>query len=118
MSCPDCFKGALHSGKPTGIVTVLHGLDVYVAEPASGQSPKGFIVLIPDAFGWDFVNIQLMADNFARKQDYRVYVPDFMNGELHAILHSLRTIGLEIVIPNAFPRLTVDYRPFGATVHH
>ncbi|EMR65257.1 putative dienelactone hydrolase family protein [Eutypa lata UCREL1] len=81
MSCPDCFRGAVHDGKPTGTLTRLHGFDVYVAEPASGQSPKGIIVLISDAFGWDFVNIRLMADNFARKKDYRIYVPDFMNGK-------------------------------------
>lgn len=43
MSCPDCFSGAVHEGKPTGTVTKLHGLDVYVAEPASGNPPKGII---------------------------------------------------------------------------
>ncbi|KAI8625935.1 dienelactone hydrolase family protein [Xylariaceae sp. FL1651] len=80
MSCPDCFKGAIHEGTPTGTVTKLHGLDVYIAEPASGNPPKGIIVLVPDIFGWDFVNIRLMADGFAKKKDYRVYVPDFMNG--------------------------------------
>ncbi|KAI1436502.1 dienelactone hydrolase family protein [Xylaria sp. CBS 124048] len=80
MSCPDCFKGGVHEGKPTGTVAKLHGLDVYIAEPASGNAPKGIIVLIPDIFGWAFVNIRLMADGFAKKKDYRVYVPDFMNG--------------------------------------
>ncbi|KAH9999717.1 dienelactone hydrolase family protein [Xylariaceae sp. FL0662B] len=80
MSCPDCFKGAVHNGKPTGSVARLHGLNVYVAEPASGRPPKGIVVIIPDAFGWDFVNLRLMADNFALKNDYRVYLPDFMNG--------------------------------------
>ncbi|KAI1157671.1 dienelactone hydrolase family protein [Nemania serpens] len=80
MSCPDCFSGAVHEGKPTGTVTKLHGLDVYVAEPASGNPPKGIIVLIPDIFGWAFVNIRLMADGFAKKKDYRVYAPEFMNG--------------------------------------
>ncbi|KAI3324190.1 dienelactone hydrolase family protein [Xylariaceae sp. AK1471] len=81
MSCPDCFNGGVHEGTPTGTVTKLHGLDVYVAEPASGNPPKGIVVLIPDVFGWDFVNIRLMADSFARKKDYRVYTPDFMNAD-------------------------------------
>ncbi|KAI1320890.1 dienelactone hydrolase family protein [Xylariaceae sp. FL0255] len=80
MSCPDCFTGGIHEGKPTGTVTKLHGLDVYIAEPATGNAPKGIIVLIPDIFGWDFVNIRLMADGFAKKKDYRVYAPDFMDG--------------------------------------
>ncbi|KAI1073786.1 dienelactone hydrolase family protein [Whalleya microplaca] len=81
MSCPDCFKGAIHDGKPTGTVIQLHGLDVYLAEPAGGRPPRGLVVIIPDAFGWDFVNLRLIADNFARKGDYRVYLPDFMNGK-------------------------------------
>ncbi|KAI0912615.1 Alpha/Beta hydrolase protein [Ustulina deusta] len=80
MSCPACFSGAVHEGTPTGTVTKLHGLDVYVAEPASGNPPEGIIVLAPDIFGWDFVNIRLMADSFAKRKDYRVYLPDFMNG--------------------------------------
>jgi dienelactone hydrolase len=106
MSCPDCFNGAIHEGTPTGTVTKLHGLDVYVAEPASGNPAKGIVgrceiiygivhtskntiltntiatVLIPDIFGWDFVNIRLLADHFATKRDYRVYVPDFMKGRV------------------------------------
>ncbi|KAI1429676.1 Alpha/Beta hydrolase protein [Xylaria sp. FL1777] len=80
MSCPACFSGAVHEGTPTGTTTKLHDLDVYVAEPASGNPPKAIVVLIPDIFGWDFVNIQLMADSIAKKKDYRVYVPDFMGG--------------------------------------
>ncbi|KAI0022936.1 dienelactone hydrolase family protein [Xylariomycetidae sp. FL0641] len=80
MSCPDCFSGTVHDGKPSGTVTKLHGLDTYIAEPASGRAPKAIIVIIPDAFGWDFVNIRLIADGYARKKDYRVYAPDFMNG--------------------------------------
>ncbi|KAI1170102.1 dienelactone hydrolase family protein [Nemania sp. FL0916] len=80
MSCPECFTGGVHDGTPTGTVTKLHDLDVYIAEPASGNPPKGVIVLIPDIFGWAFVNIRLMADGFAKKKDYRVYVPDFMKG--------------------------------------
>ncbi|GAP86722.1 putative dienelactone hydrolase family protein [Rosellinia necatrix] len=80
MSCPDCFSGAVHEGTPTGTVTKLHGLDVYVAEPAGESPPKAIVVLIPDIFGWTFVNIRLMADSFSKKGGYRVYVPDFMNG--------------------------------------
>ncbi|KAI1750235.1 dienelactone hydrolase family protein [Xylaria castorea] len=85
MSCPACFAGGVHDGTPTGTVTKMHGLDVYVAEPASGSPPKGIIVLIPDIFGWAFVNIRLMADSVAKKKDYRVYVPDFMNGHAASV---------------------------------
>ncbi|KAI0477868.1 dienelactone hydrolase family protein [Xylariaceae sp. FL0804] len=80
MSCPDCFSGAIHEGEPSGITTRLHGLDTYVAEPASGRPARAVVVIIPDAFGWDFPNIRLLADSYAKKRDYRVYAPDFMKG--------------------------------------
>ncbi|KAN0090033.1 alpha/beta-hydrolase [Hyaloscypha variabilis] len=80
MSCPDCFKGTVHEGQPQGRVIKLHGLDTYVSEPTNGRAVKGIIVVIPDAFGWVFVNNKLLADHYADKGDYRVYLPDFMAG--------------------------------------
>ncbi|GES62377.1 dienelactone hydrolase family protein [Aspergillus terreus] len=81
MSCPDCFSGHVHDGTPQGQVTKLHGLDVYVAEPAGGlDAVTGIIIIIPDAFGWEFVNNRILADHYAEKSKYKVYLPDFMNG--------------------------------------
>ena len=92
MACADCYSGGIRTDRPdpTGTVTRMHGLDVYVAEPpADGQAPapaaRGIVVIIPDAFGWDFVNIRQMADNIARKGGFRVYAPDFMKGERSAV---------------------------------
>ncbi len=79
MPCKDCISGTLHAGTPTGRVTTLHGLPTYVADPPSG-SPKGIIVIIPDAFGWEFTNNRVLADSYAKKGSFRVYIPDFMNG--------------------------------------
>lgn len=42
---------------------------------------KGIVVIIPDAFGWEFVNNRLMVDEYARKGDFTVFLPDFMNGK-------------------------------------
>ncbi|KAI2633398.1 dienelactone hydrolase family protein [Xylaria nigripes] len=108
MSCPDCFSGAIHDGTPTGAVTKLHGLDVYVAEPASGNPPKGIIVLIPDIFGWAFVNIRLMADGFAKKKDYRVYVPDFMKGNA-APISTIETMRKVLAPKSWFDTLAIPY---------
>jgi dienelactone hydrolase len=80
MSCPDCYAGHAHDGTPTGQVVKLHGLDTYVAEPAEGRSARGIIVIIPDVFGWNFVNNRLLADHYASKGDYKVLLPDFMKG--------------------------------------
>lgn len=59
----------------------FHDLDTYVVEPPEGRQAKGIIVIIPDAFGMQFVNSQLLADTYAMKGDYRVYLPDFMRGQ-------------------------------------
>lgn len=78
MSCPDCFAGHVHPGEPTGTTQTLHSLPTYTASP-SGPS-KGMIVIIPDAFGIDFVNNKLLADHYAVKGQYTVHLPDFMAG--------------------------------------
>lgn len=82
MSCPDCFRGSERiDANPTGKVITLHGLPTYVAEPPAGRSSKGIVVIIPDAFGWEFVNNRLLVDEYARKGDFAVFMPDFMNGK-------------------------------------
>ncbi|KAF5718294.1 dienelactone hydrolase family [Fusarium mundagurra] len=80
MSCPQCFSGHVNSGTPTGRWDTVYGLRTYIAEPPSGKSAKAVIVIIPDAFGVDFVNNQILADHYASAADYLVYLPDFMNG--------------------------------------
>lgn len=82
MSCPDCFSGHIHPGTPKGQTATLHNLDVYIAEPDPAPSPpKGIVVIIPDAFGWEFVNNRILADHYAQKGGYRVLLPDFMHGQ-------------------------------------
>lgn len=78
--CPDCFMGSEHLGTPTGSTAVIHGLPTYVAEPENGATPKGIIIFITDAFGWDFVNCRLLCDKYAKKGGFLVYCPDFMLG--------------------------------------
>lgn len=80
MSCPECFQGHIHEGNPRGKIVKLHGLDTYVTEPSDGRDVNGIIVIIPDAFGMQFINSKLLADNYADKGGYRVYLPDFMRG--------------------------------------
>lgn len=88
MSCPDCFSGDIRKGEPQGKMIQLHGLDTYVAEPpANGkQANKGIIVIIPDALGIDFINNKLLADAYARKGGYKVYLPDFMRGQYSKLM--------------------------------
>lgn len=58
-----CATGSLHTGTPTGRIERLHGLDCYVADAPS--TPKGIIVIIPDAFGWTLPNNRILADDYA-----------------------------------------------------
>ncbi len=81
MSCPQCFSGHVNPGSPTGRWETVHGLRTYIAEPPAGKTTKAIIVIIPDAFGVDFVNNQILADHYASAADYLVYLPDFMDGK-------------------------------------
>jgi dienelactone hydrolase len=80
MSCPDCFSGHVHEGDVSGEELQLHGLHVYATGPQF-QDAKGIIVIIPDAFGWKFINSRLWADEVAKRGSWRVLLPDFMHGE-------------------------------------
>ncbi|KAK3368405.1 dienelactone hydrolase family protein [Podospora didyma] len=80
MVCPDCLSGHVRTETPTGNVAKIHGRDTYIASPAAGVKPKGLIVIISDLFGWEFVNTRLLADQYAAKGDFLVYLPDFMSG--------------------------------------
>ncbi|KAI9678029.1 MAG: hypothetical protein M1817_005973 [Caeruleum heppii] len=81
MACRDCVSGVLHSGTPTGWETTIHGLPTYVAEPSADAPPKGLLVIVPDAFGWTFVNNRVLADAYAKRGGFLVYLPEFMNGK-------------------------------------
>ena len=80
MACRECASGALHEGTPVGREETVHGLPTYISDPPSGEAPKGIIVIIPDAFGWTFNNNRILADNFAKRTNSRVYLPEFMAG--------------------------------------
>ncbi|TKX20575.1 hydrolase-like protein 5 [Elsinoe australis] len=75
-----CATGSLHTGTPTGTVSKLHGFDAYIARPPQDTKPKGSVVIIPDIFGWTLPNTRILADEYAKKGPFNVYLPNFMNG--------------------------------------
>jgi hypothetical protein len=81
MSCPACFSGHVHDGQPLGKELKIHGRDTYVAEPKDGVKVIGTIVMVSDAFGWEFVNSRILADHYASRTNCRVLLPDFMDGK-------------------------------------
>ena len=82
--CASCMTGSIHD-EPTGTVETISNLPTYVAKPTGTPKP-GIIVIIPDMFGWDFINNRLITDEYAEKLGRVVYLPDFMNGMSLAIL--------------------------------
>ncbi len=81
LPCKDCVSGVVHSGTPTGSTAKIHNVNTYVASPPNGTPPRGIIVVVPDVFGWTFSNTRVLADSYAKKGNFTVYVPDFMNGK-------------------------------------
>ena len=89
MSCPDCLSGKVHDGHAKGKEIKLHGLDLYVTG-ASGKNSKGIVIVISDAFGWKLSNTRVWADQIAEKGEWRVLVPDFLNGKRTRAVQSLK----------------------------
>jgi dienelactone hydrolase len=79
MVCKDCVSGVLAADSSKGTESKIHGFDVYTAYPVP-ENPKGIVVIIPDAFGWRFPNLRVLADAYAAKGDFLVYMPEFMDG--------------------------------------
>ena len=57
-----------------------------MTESPEGTQPKRIIVFIPDAFGWKFNNNRILADHYATKGPFRVYLPEFMDGLSYQML--------------------------------
>lgn len=94
-----CATGSLHTGTPTGRIEKLHGFDCYIAEPPSGN-PKGVVVIIPDAFGWTLPNNKILADSYAKKGNFLVYLPDFMDGTSNQLPSNPSSLKPNTNLPN------------------
>ncbi|KAF7919451.1 uncharacterized protein EAE98_009291 [Botrytis deweyae] len=73
-----CLSGKVHEGTPTGRIEVINDLSTYIAEPQDGSKAKTIIILV-DMFGYEFKNVRLLADNYA-KAGFYVYIPDVHQG--------------------------------------
>ncbi|KAJ7780628.1 hypothetical protein DFH07DRAFT_792974 [Mycena maculata] len=78
MSCPDCFKGAVLDGEPTGVISDFEGS--YFTTGATGGPSKRAIILLTDVFGLPLKNSKILADNFATHLQCDVWVPDLFQG--------------------------------------
>lgn len=74
---------------------MIDNLQTYVAAPKDGSKAKSIVILV-DIFGWEFKNVRLLADNYA-KAGFYVYIPDLHQGDsiplefLHSVEPPLKT---------------------------
>lgn len=92
MTSTACCSGSTHPGEPKGVTGTLHGLPTYIAEPPNGAKIKGIVVMLPDLFGWEFVNLRLLCDTFAERIGVRCLLPDFMAGKSQQVMQSIEAI--------------------------
>ncbi|KAM6489772.1 dienelactone hydrolase endo-1,3,1,4-beta-D-glucanase [Amanita muscaria] len=80
MSCPDCFKGGLLPGEPTGVSWFF--LMYFTPSPSGGPSnpSKRAVLLFTDVCGLGYPNPKIIADILAQRLDCDVWIPDYFNG--------------------------------------
>ncbi|EUC33591.1 hypothetical protein COCCADRAFT_4891 [Bipolaris zeicola 26-R-13] len=101
-----CIVGVKHQGTPKGNVKQIGNIRTYFAYPEDG-STQNAILLMTDALGMDFLNTQLIADQFAAN-GYLVVIPDVFNGN-HIRFPFPPSFSLQDWVDNTMPRTpTVD----------
>ncbi|KAF2274650.1 alpha/beta-hydrolase [Westerdykella ornata] len=73
-----CAVGVKHEGTAVGEVKTIADVRAYFSYPKD-KSTHNAILIITDILGMDFINVQLIADQFAAN-GYFVVAPDLFNG--------------------------------------
>lgn len=78
----------IHEGTPQGSFSQLHGLRTYITYPPSdnGKNKIDTIILMTDIYGPDYINTQLVADEWA-KAGFKVVIPDLFVGDPVPVEH-------------------------------
>ncbi|TRM64199.1 dienelactone hydrolase [Schizophyllum amplum] len=78
--CDDCFRGVRWTGTPSGTIEKINEVECYVATPEGAYAPDKVLLFLPDVFGMQALNNQLLADDFAAN-GFKTVIPDFLNGD-------------------------------------
>ncbi len=74
-----CLEGHFKTGNPIGSDVKLYGIPSYTVGDESLKSEK-IVIIFPDIYGYDFINVRLIADQFA-KAGYYTIIPDILEGD-------------------------------------
>jgi len=74
-----CYAGVKHDGTASGEMKSVGDVETYFAYPEDKSTKKG-LLLITDVIGHRFINVQLIADQFAAN-GYFVVMPDVFYGD-------------------------------------
>ncbi|KAF7983415.1 hypothetical protein HWV62_22451 [Athelia sp. TMB] len=69
-----------HEGTPSGTLTKIGGVDCYVATPKGDYDKSKVILFLPDVFGLQLQNNQLLTDDFANN-GFKTVLLDYLSGD-------------------------------------
>ncbi|KAH8105275.1 alpha/beta-hydrolase [Cristinia sonorae] len=78
--CKHCVSGVRHEGTAEGKFEKIGGVDTYVATPTVDYPKDKVLLFLPDIFGAQLINAQLLADDFARN-GFKTIVVDYFEGD-------------------------------------
>ncbi|KAL4066162.1 Alpha/Beta hydrolase protein [Scleroderma yunnanense] len=78
--CKDCIKGVRHEGTPEGTIETIGEVKCYVGTPSGEYAREKAILFLPDVFGIELINAQLLVDDFARN-GFKTIAIDYLNGD-------------------------------------
>ncbi|KAG7443072.1 dienelactone hydrolase endo-1-3,1,4-beta-D-glucanase [Guyanagaster necrorhizus] len=85
MSCPNCFKGEILAGEPTGTISIQGAYYAQSSEPSTRA-----VLLLTDIFGLRLKNSKILADFFAEQLKCDVWVPDLFDGKPPVEVHEMK----------------------------
>ncbi|KAA1073152.1 hypothetical protein PGT21_001613 [Puccinia graminis f. sp. tritici] len=81
MTCGEqCISRFIHEGKPTGVLSTVNNVQVYIATPPE-PIPQKAILIFPDIYGVHLKNCQLIADRLAGDVNVTTYLLDLFSGD-------------------------------------
>ncbi|KAI6000263.1 dienelactone hydrolase [Pisolithus marmoratus] len=74
------MPGVRHEGTPEGKIEFIGGVRCYVGTPSGEYNKEKAVLFLPEVFGIDLINAQLLVDDFARN-GFKTIAIDYLNGD-------------------------------------